>query len=65
MKGQELNVIKGLPPALTSIPKGCPFNPRCAYAQDVCRQDPPPPAYIVAPGRTARCHFWREVVGDE
>jgi oligopeptide transport system ATP-binding protein len=65
MKGQELNVIKGLPPALTSIPQGCAFNPRCAYAQDVCRQDPPPPAYNVAPGRTARCHFWREVVGDE
>jgi len=65
MKGQELNVIKGLPPALTAIPRGCAFNPRCAYAQDVCRQDPAPPAYIVAPGRTARCHFWREVVGNE
>jgi oligopeptide transport system ATP-binding protein len=65
MKGRELSVIKGLPPALTAIPKGCAFNPRCAYAQDVCRQDPPPPAYIVSPGRTARCHFWREVVGDE
>jgi oligopeptide transport system ATP-binding protein len=65
MKGQELNVIKGLPPALTAIPQGCAFNPRCGYAQHVCRQDPPPPAYVVAPGRTARCHFWREVVGDE
>jgi oligopeptide transport system ATP-binding protein len=65
MKGQQLNVIKGLPPALTAIPRGCAFNPRCAYAQDVCRQDPAPPAYIVAPGRTARCHFWREVVGHE
>ncbi|MFI7546437.1 ABC transporter ATP-binding protein [Actinoplanes sp. NPDC049599] len=65
MKGQQLNVIKGLPPALTAIPRGCAFNPRCAYAQDVCRQDPAPPAYIVAPGRTARCHFWREVVGNE
>ena len=65
MKGQELNVIKGLPPALTAIPQGCAFNPRCAYAQHICKQDPPPPAYAVAPGRTARCHFWREVVGDE
>jgi oligopeptide transport system ATP-binding protein len=64
MKGQQLNVIKGLPPALTAIPKGCAFNPRCRYAQDVCRQDPPPPPYIVAPGRTARCHFWREVIGQ-
>ncbi|WP_306210010.1 ABC transporter ATP-binding protein [Actinoplanes sp. RD1] len=65
MKGQQLNVIRGLPPALTAVPKGCAFNPRCAFAQDVCRQDPPPPQYIVAPGRTARCHFWRDVVGDE
>jgi oligopeptide transport system ATP-binding protein len=65
MKGQELSVIRGLPPALTAIPKGCAFNPRCRYAQDVCREDPPPPAYDVEPGRTARCHFWREVMGDE
>ena len=65
MKGQELNVIKGLPPNLTDIPVGCAFNPRCRYVQDVCRQDPPPPPYAVEPGRTARCHFWREVMGDE
>jgi oligopeptide transport system ATP-binding protein len=64
MKGQELNVIRGLPPTLTAIPPGCPFNPRCGYARDVCRQDPPPPAYTVAPGRTARCHFWEEVIGE-
>jgi oligopeptide transport system ATP-binding protein len=64
MKGQELNVIKGLPPALTAIPKGCAFNPRCRYAQDVCREDPAPSPNIVAPGRTARCHFWKEVVGQ-
>jgi oligopeptide transport system ATP-binding protein len=65
MKGRQLNVIKGLPPALTNIPPGCPFNPRCGYSQEVCRHDPPPPPYGVAPGRTARCHFWQEVIGDE
>jgi len=65
MKGQELNVIRGLPPTLTAIPKGCAFNPRCAYVQDVCREDPPPPAYEVELGRTSRCHFWREVMGSE
>ncbi len=64
MKGQELNVIKGLPPTLTAIPPGCPFNPRCGYARDVCRQDPPPPPYAVGPGRTARCHFWEEVISE-
>ena len=63
MKGRRLNVIRGLPPALTDIPAGCAFNPRCGYARDVCRQDPPPPAYQIAPHRTARCHFVREVLG--
>jgi oligopeptide transport system ATP-binding protein len=63
MKGRELSVIRGLPPALNSIPRGCAFNPRCTYARDVCRQDPPPPAYQIAPDRTSRCHFVREVLG--
>ncbi|WP_043510804.1 MULTISPECIES: ABC transporter ATP-binding protein [unclassified Actinoplanes] len=66
MKGQQLSVIRGLPPALTDVPKGCAFNPRCAYARDACRQDPPPPPYQVSvqPHRTARCHFFREVIGE-
>ncbi|MEV6343458.1 ABC transporter ATP-binding protein [Actinoplanes sp. NPDC051851] len=66
MKGQQLNVIKGLPPALTDVPQGCAFNPRCAFARDACRQDPPPPPYQVSvqPHRTARCHFFREVIGE-
>jgi oligopeptide transport system ATP-binding protein len=62
-KGSELHVIGGLPPALTDIPRGCPFHPRCAYARDVCRQDPPPPAYRIGDYRMARCHFIREVLG--
>ncbi|MFC3742174.1 ABC transporter ATP-binding protein [Paractinoplanes deccanensis] len=62
-KGRGLNVIGGLPPALTDIPRGCPFHPRCAYARDVCRQDPPPPAYQIASQRIASCHFIREVLG--
>jgi oligopeptide transport system ATP-binding protein len=65
LKGQQLSVIKGLPPALTRIPPGCSFNPRCGYVQDVCRADPPPPRYPVAPGRASACHFWKEVKGDE
>ncbi|MFY1635987.1 ABC transporter ATP-binding protein [Solwaraspora sp. WMMB335] len=65
LKGQELNVIKGLPPALTSIPPGCSFNPRCRYTQDTCRVDPEPPRYQVTPVRTSACHYWKEVKGDE
>ncbi|GLW31368.1 ABC transporter ATP-binding protein [Actinoplanes regularis] len=66
MKGQQLSVIRGLPPVLTDVPKGCAFNPRCSYARDACRQDPAPPVYQVSqqPHRTARCHFFREVIGE-
>ncbi|WP_110180512.1 oligopeptide/dipeptide ABC transporter ATP-binding protein [Nocardioides solisilvae] len=60
-KGQDLAVIGGLPPVLTNIPPGCAFNPRCRYARDVCRQDPPPPDYVVAAQHTSACHFWKEV----
>jgi oligopeptide transport system ATP-binding protein len=56
-KGEELAAIGGLPPNLMRIPPGCPFNPRCHYAQDICRVDPPPPLREVAPGRLAACHF--------
>ena len=56
-KGQELAAIGGLPPNLTRIPPGCPFNPRCSYAQDVCRHDPPPPLREVGPPALAACHF--------
>jgi oligopeptide transport system ATP-binding protein len=62
-KGYQLNAIGGLPPALTDIPRGCPFHPRCAYARDVCAEDPPPPAYRIGDYRMARCHFIREVLG--
>jgi oligopeptide transport system ATP-binding protein len=56
-KGETLSAIGGLPPNLMNIPPGCPFNPRCHYAQDICRVDPPPPLRDVAPGRLAACHF--------
>ena len=56
-KGETLAAIGGLPPNLAAIPPGCPFNPRCPYAQDVCRVDPPPPLREVVRHRYAACHF--------
>jgi oligopeptide transport system ATP-binding protein len=61
LKGQELAAIKGLPPSLTRIPAGCEFNPRCPYAQDICRENRPP-LLEVAPGRFSACHFAKEVL---
>ena len=56
-KGQELAAIGGLPPNLMHIPVGCSFNPRCSYAQDVCRVDPPPVLRPIGHRRQAACHF--------
>ncbi|GAA3639698.1 ABC transporter ATP-binding protein [Microlunatus ginsengisoli] len=63
-KGQELAAIGGLPPNLTRIPPGCAFNPRCRYAQDVCREDPPPPLREVLHGRLSACHFSELLLAD-
>ncbi|MEV6669477.1 ABC transporter ATP-binding protein [Streptomyces sp. NPDC051162] len=62
-KGKQLYAIKGLPPNLTAIPPGCPFNPRCPRARDICRTDRPP-LFTVAPGRTSACHFWKETLDE-
>lgn len=60
-KGQQLSVIKGLPPTLTAIPDGCAFNPRCVYVQDICQHPPTPPLYDVADRHASACHFWEDV----
>jgi peptide/nickel transport system ATP-binding protein len=38
---EDLAQIDGAMPRLTSIPAGCPFHPRCAYAFDRCRGERP------------------------
>jgi oligopeptide transport system ATP-binding protein len=63
-KGQNLRAIQGLPPTLTNIPPGCPFNPRCPYRRDVCRHEEPP-LYDVGPARSSACHFWEEVLSGD
>jgi oligopeptide transport system ATP-binding protein len=71
MKGHELSVIKGLPPALSNLPPGCNFAPRCRFARDRCRHDVPPLyqlgseyGRVDATGtlRGSACHYWEEVV---
>jgi oligopeptide/dipeptide ABC transporter ATP-binding protein len=55
-KGGRLSPIKGSPPDLLAIPSGCPFHPRCDYAQEVCTTDDPP-LRAIEDGRTSACHF--------
>ena len=40
-KGLRIRGIPGKPPDMTNLPPGCPFSPRCDYAQDICRQQIP------------------------
>ena len=47
--------IPGSPPDLRNMPSGCPFHPRCGYALDRCRSDPPPLLELDAGARAAAC----------
>jgi oligopeptide transport system ATP-binding protein len=60
-KGQELSAIGGLPPNLMRIPAGCSFNPRCRYAQDICRVEEPA-LRVVGHHRRSACHFAEDVL---
>jgi peptide/nickel transport system ATP-binding protein len=40
--GQKLRQIPGSTPSPLHVPRGCPFAPRCAHADDRCRSKPPP-----------------------
>jgi peptide/nickel transport system ATP-binding protein len=37
----RLQEIPGIVPALTNLPTGCTFAPRCAFASDICRREYP------------------------
>jgi oligopeptide transport system ATP-binding protein len=37
-RAEKLDTIKGMPPDLMGLPRGCPFAPRCRYVNDYCRE---------------------------
>jgi peptide/nickel transport system ATP-binding protein len=53
---ERLRPIKGQPPSLINVPKGCSFNPRCPYVFDRCRTEIP--ALLAVDGHHASaCHL--------
>jgi oligopeptide/dipeptide ABC transporter ATP-binding protein len=60
----RLYSIPGTVPNLLSPPTGCRFNPRCPYAQPICKEESPKPERVAA-NHWVRCHFWRDVVQAE
>ncbi|MCB8837048.1 ABC transporter ATP-binding protein [Aurantimonas sp. VKM B-3413] len=53
---EAVEPIPGRPPDLIHPPTGCPFHPRCRFAEDKCRRERPPLAEV-EPGRRAACWF--------
>ncbi len=59
----RLQEIPGMVPALTDLPAGCVFAPRCAHAEDRCRRDYP--VYEEKrPRHWAACWRSTELFGD-
>jgi oligopeptide/dipeptide ABC transporter ATP-binding protein len=54
--GRRLTAIDGQPPDLAALPPGCAFAPRCASADERCRQVMPGEV-VTGDGHVARC--WR------
>ena len=48
--------IEGEPPSPINVPAGCRFNPRCPYAQDICKKVEPELTEVKV-GRMIACHF--------
>jgi oligopeptide transport system ATP-binding protein len=60
VREDRLPAIKGAPPNLLHLPPGCPFNPRCEYATEICLREMPP-LEPVGEGHTSACWHADEV----
>lgn len=61
--GKPLYQIPGLPPDVAHLPPGCPFEPRCERAQEICRREFPPFVQINE-NHSSLCHFAVEVYAE-
>ena len=61
-QGARLVPIPGAPPAMTDLPTGCPFAPRCPMVVDDCRAEEPT-LVAVGPDHLAACIRTEAVAG--
>ena len=59
-RSHRLHSIPGQPPSLAALPSGCVFHPRCPYAVERCRSEPPA-LRTVHDDHGAACHFAGEL----
>ena len=62
VRTERLRPIKGAPPSLINVPSGCPFHPRCAYADRTggLSQSERPPFAEGIKGHYSACHLSQE-----
>ena len=56
---ERLEPIEGNPPEGMNRPPGCPFEPRCPNALDVCKKEVPSP-HAVGEGHVSYCWLHEE-----
>lgn len=61
-RGAELKPIPGLMPDPTNLPEGCPFHPRCAYCQEICKTRKPAETHL-SDTHTVSCLAYEEGTG--
>jgi peptide/nickel transport system ATP-binding protein len=49
-------ILKGNPPDPSNLPKGCIFQNRCRYEEDICREQEPE-LKMISNGHFSACHF--------
>ncbi len=60
----RLEAIPGNVPNPLHLPQGCPFNPRCAFVKDKCKEAVPP-LEDTGGGHMVRCIRWNELELNE
>jgi oligopeptide/dipeptide ABC transporter ATP-binding protein len=64
LKKDRLPSIEGSVPSLTDIPQGCPFHPRCQYAEKGrCDVGARPVLEEISRDRGVACWLWRDIEG--
>jgi peptide/nickel transport system ATP-binding protein len=50
--------IEGLMPDPMELPSGCPFSPRCAYAEELCHTQKPGNISLPGENHEVKCHIY-------
>ena len=54
--------IEGLMPDPMDLPEGCPFSPRCSYAEEICHSEKPCKTILPGEDHTVKCHIYTGVM---